>query len=199
MSADHVIQGYAAKAEQLGAMLGTSVAAGDPDRSVIESWASTVQGRILDVGSGTGRWSGHLAGLGHDVEGLEPVDRFLRTARATYPEVRFRQAAITDLIDSPQRWGGILAWYSLIHLGPEEMPEALQTLRGALLTSGTLLLSFFSGKQLRTVNHPAALAYSWPVQDMRDALEQAGFAVLSAAADDSAPHAVILARAVPTA
>ena len=195
MSADDVKEAYEAHAQNVTAMLGTELSAADPDRAVVEPWADTVNGRILDVGSGTGRWAGHLAGLGHDIDGLEPVERLVDIARKAHPAVRFRVGAINDLTDSDDRWAGIFAWYSLIHLGPDELPPALAILRSVLEEDGTMLMSFFSGPRLEPFTHPVTRAYRWPLPDMARALARAGFTVVSEHWDGQAPHATMLVRA----
>ena len=163
-------------------MLGTVVSSADPDRAVIEHWAGTVRGPILDVGSGTGRWAGHLATLGYSIEGLEPVAELVDIARRAHPAVAFRQASIADLAetadtgDSPL-WSGILAWYSLIHLRPEEMPEAATTLRRILVDGGSMLVAFFAGPRLEAFDHPGSRAYRWPVETMAEVLAGADFAI----------------------
>lgn len=194
MSMDEVKNAYGAQARDITEMLGAEVSAADPDRAVIEPRADTVKGRILDVGSGTGRWAGHLAGLGHDIDGLEPVERFVDLARKAHPAVLFRLGAIDDLADSDDRWAGILAWYSLIHLGADELPNALATLRSVLEDAGTMLMSLFSGPRLEPFNHPVATAYRWPLPDMARAMDQAGFEMISERWDGRAPHAIMLVR-----
>ena len=188
-------EAYDARAEFLAEVLGKVVGPGDPDRRIIESWAGGVPGRILDVGSGTGRWAGHLAALGHTVEGLEPAGRLVEMARRTFPAVEFRHAAISDLDSSEERWAGVLAWYSLIHMGADELPAALKTLRRALDEDGQLLLSFFTGAGYEPIPHPATTAYLWPMDDMVGALGRAGLEVTGQLTNPGAPHAVITARA----
>ena len=194
MARDEVTAAYAARAAGLVDVLGAAVSAGDPDRAVIEPWAATVGGRILDVGSGTGRWTGHLAALGHRVEGLEPVERFVDGARRAFPGVPFRLGTIADLAGSGETWSGILAWYSLIHLGPDDLPAALATLRGVLADAGSLLMSFFSGPRLEAFAHPVATAYRWPLPDLTRALTDAGLEMVAHHGTPPAPHAVVLAR-----
>lgn len=206
MAIEEVRAAYGARAKGVVDMLGTEVAPHDPDRVIIESWAETVPGRILDVGSGTGRWSGHLASLGYEIEGLEPVTEFVEAARLAHPSVSFRVGSMADLEGSgpegadlentAEQWSGILAWYSLIHLGPADLPDALATLREALENDGTLLLSFFSGPRLESFDHPVTRAYRWPMKDITRLLTAAGFDVTSQFWDPPAPHAVIVARAV---
>lgn len=174
-------------------MLGARVSPTDPDRAIIEPWAKSVNGRILDVGSGTGRWAGHLAGLGVEIEGLEPAKRLVHLARIQHPIASFRHGSIEDLSDSDQRWNGILAWYSVIHMGPKELPEALATLRGALEDGGSLLMSFFAGTRRDAFAHPVAEAFRWPMPDMAQMLVDAGFVVTEQYWNPRAPHAYVAA------
>lgn len=191
---DEVKKAYGSAAVDVEHILGATVMASDPDRAVIEPWAQTVAGPILDVGSGIGRWTGHLAKLGYEVSGLEPVERFVNSSRRSYPSVTFHHGSIQDLAESKDRWTGILAWYSLIHMGPDELPEALAILGHVLEKHGTLLMSFFSGPDLVPFNHPVATAYRWPMADMRRVLNDAGFEVIAQHWDPSAPHAYITAK-----
>jgi SAM-dependent methyltransferase len=48
-----------------------------------------VRRRVLDLGCGTGRDAGYLAGLGHDVVGLDASARMLDHARRHHPRVTF--------------------------------------------------------------------------------------------------------------
>ncbi len=177
------------------AMLGTFVSVDNPDRALIESWATRVNGSILDVGSGTGRWTGHLAGLGYRIEGLEPATQLLELARRSHPSVTFHHGSIADLSGRRKRWAGILAWYSLIHLGPGELPEALRALRAAVEDGGLLLISFFAGPRCEPMPHPVTTAYRWPLPEMTRALEHAGFAVTGSHWDPRFPHAHLTAEA----
>lgn len=198
MASSDVIKAYDSRADGLASVLGAVVSTDDPDRAVIEPWAEGIVGRLLDVGSGTGRWSGHLTALGHDVVGLEPVERFVTLARETHPGVEFRGGELADLAESDERWSGILAWYSLIHLSPAEMVDALSVLRKALVDEGTLLVSFFTGPRLEAFTHPAATAYRWPVEDVEEALDEAGFEVLDARRHTPGDlHASVVARTKP--
>ena len=186
---------YGSQAADVSNMLGTEVSADDPDRAVIEPWANTVSGPILDVGSGTGRWTGQLAKLGHTIEGLEPVEKLVALARQAHPGLTFHRGWIDELSDTQNNWAGILAWYTIIHLGPEELPKALVALRAGLVDDGSLLMSFFSGPYAEAFGHPVTTAYRWPMSVMTQALERAGFEVRHRYG--GSPHAYIIARAVP--
>lgn len=61
---DEVERAYGSETTPVEHILGREVTPDDPAPQVIEPWAATVSGPILDGGSGTGRWTGHLANLG---------------------------------------------------------------------------------------------------------------------------------------
>lgn len=200
MTTSDVADAYGSRAHGLAEMLGTEVSPADPDRAIVEPWAAGVTGRILDVGSGTGRWAGHLAALGHRVDGLEPAAEFVKIARRAHPGVEFFLASVSDLASPDhelggRRWSAILAWYSLIHLPPEQMLGALTTLQRALTDGGSLLISYFTGPRLEPFDHPVTLAYRWPTQAMADELHRAGFTVTGQTAHPGGMHASITARA----
>lgn len=93
------------------------------------------------------------------------------------------------------QWDGILAWYSLIHLGPRELPQALAVLRAALKEDGSLLMSFFSGPLQESFNHPVTTAYRWPMADVVRIVTESGFGVTDEHDNPRTPHAYINARA----
>ena len=192
---DEIAKAYGSETSPAEHLLGTVVSPDDPDRQIIEPWAATVSGPILDVGSGTGRWTGHLANRGHKAVGLEPAERLIQIARETYPSVQFRHGSIADLAHTEARWSGILAWYSIIHMGPTELPGALAALRAVLEPNGTLLMSFFSGPERASFAHPVATAYRWPMPEMVSILDDVGFEVTVQHWDAQAPHAYLIARA----
>lgn len=193
IATNRVTEAYESPLVDVERILGTEISPNDPDRAIIEPWAAAVDGRILDVGAGTGRWTGHLASLGHTVEGLEPAERLTTRARARHPSVIFHHGSLEDLARSETRWGGILAWYSMIHMSPDELPDALVILRTLLNDSGSLLMSFFSGPRLEAFDHPIATAYRWPMADMVRTLTQTGFEVITQHSNPQSPHAYVSA------
>ena len=191
---DEISQAYGSASKPVEHLLGTTVSPEDPDRAIIEPWAKTVSGPILDVGAGTGRWTGHLTNLGYDVTGVEPAKRLVTVARQVHPEAHFRVGSIADLTHPQHRWAGILAWYSIIHMGPEELPSALTTLRDALTDDGTMLLSFFWGPYLELFDHPVAPAYRWPMPRMVHTLNAVGFEVIEQRQNAASPHAYVIVQ-----
>jgi hypothetical protein len=48
-------------------------------------------------------------------------------------------------------WGAVLAWYSLIHLAPTELPGAVAALSRPVLPGGLLVVGLHAGSGVRTV------------------------------------------------
>src|SRR5699024_11916886 len=111
---------YGSQAADVSNMLGTEVSADDPDRAVIEPWANTVSGPILDVGSGTGRWTGPLARPGHTIEGVEAVEKRVALARQAHPGLTVQRAWSDGRSDTQDDGAGRFAWYAILHVEPEE-------------------------------------------------------------------------------
>ncbi|MFC7373749.1 MULTISPECIES: class I SAM-dependent methyltransferase [unclassified Brachybacterium] len=191
------VDAYSRRAQEYSDLLGSIDAMAPTDRHRIETWAAEVHGPILDAGCGPGHWTAHLASLGHDVEGLDPVPEFLDIARRAHPEVAYRAGSFGDLVHEPGRYGGVLAWYSLIHLDPVQVPETLSILHDALRPGGTLLLGFFDGPCQEAFDHAVATAQYWPAAHMAELLGCAGFDVLEVEQRQDPgvrPHAAITAR-----
>lgn len=73
------------------------------------------------------------------MRGIDPVPALVEIARARRPDVDVRLGGVDDLPGVPGSdggYGGILAWYSLIHLDPVALPGALARIRGALRPGG---------------------------------------------------------------
>ncbi|WP_426181584.1 class I SAM-dependent methyltransferase [Microbacterium sp. TWP3-1-2b2] len=105
------------------------------DRSLIGQWRDSTPGNLLDAGCGPGLWTvflhdghreeGHREEGHREVAGLDISAEFLVSARRRLPHLRFEQGSFRALPFDDASLGGILAWYSLIHTPPEEVPVIL--------------------------------------------------------------------------
>lgn len=189
-------EAYERRSDDYIAMFPTISATDPEDRDLIQAWALTQTGPVLDVGCGPGHWSGWLHTQGVDIEGIDPVPIFIEHARRNYPDVRFRVGRAEVLGVETAGLAGVLAWYSLIHTAPELLGETFSEFARALRPDGGLCVGFFTGPDLAFVDHPIAEAYSWPVERLADLIERAGFEVISTQQQDPGvrAQASILAR-----
>ena len=193
----HASAAYAARAEEYTALFGSMDAVHDDDRDLVERWAAGLTGHVVDAGCGPGHWTDFLACRGLDVEGVDLAEPFLERARAAYPGVPFRRAALDDLGVPDGALGGVLAWYSVIHTPPDAVDDVLSELARAVAPGGGLLLGFCRGPRVEPFDHAVATAWFWPVDELAAHVERAGFDVVGTAerTDTGArPHGAIRAR-----
>ncbi len=197
MTAEQVRSSYGSRAEEYTTHLGSIEVMAVEDRCLIAEWASTVQGRVLDAGSGPGHWTAFLASHGVEAEGVDLVPEFVESAAARFPELRFRVGDLESLPFEDGSLSGVLSWYSVIHTEPERLPSILREFARCLRPDGTLLLGFFDGPQVEPFDHAVVTAWFWPIQAMEDVLADASFEVVETHArhdEGSRAHGAILAR-----
>ncbi|MBD3940490.1 class I SAM-dependent methyltransferase [Microbacterium sp. NEAU-LLC] len=170
---------YGARSAEYIELFGTVDAATAADRRLILDWARGVGGPVLDIGSGPGHWTDFLMRNGVAAEGIEMVPEFLDHARTRFPDVSFRAGRLPDLDIPDASAAGILSWFSLIHLTPDEMPTALAELARVIRPGGGLLVGFFTGERLEAFPHAVVTAYYWPVEELSRLLVEADFRVLA--------------------
>jgi ubiquinone/menaquinone biosynthesis C-methylase UbiE len=132
-------------------------------------------GAVLDVGCGPGHLTAHLRSLATDAVGIDIVPEFVQHARSTHQDGRYVQGSLNALPTADRSVVGILAWYSLIHLRPDDLDDALVELRRTLVSAGTLVAGFFDGDQIAPFDHKVTTAYRWPMAEFTSRLRGAGF------------------------
>lgn len=135
--------------------------AGKPlDRQLLDRFAEAVRGTGLaaDVGCGPGHVGRYLHDRGVEICGIDLSPGMLEQARRLHPGLQFQQGDLCALAQPDGAFAGIVAFYSIVHLAPAELPRALRELRRVLRPGGPLLLAFHVGEELV---HPGEL---WGVQ-----------------------------------
>ncbi|MCZ7439031.1 class I SAM-dependent methyltransferase [Micromonospora sp. WMMC241] len=154
------------------------------DRAVLTAFAETVgPGRpVLEVGCGTGRVTAHLHRLGLDIAGVDLSPGMVAVARRTHPQLRFDVGSMTAMTASDASLAGLVAWYSIIHLPPDLLPEVFAGFHRVLVPGGHLLLAVKAGDRLdrreQAYGHPVVLDVHWlPPERLAAQLTAAGFVV----------------------
>lgn len=78
----------------------------------------------------------YLHKRGVDIAGVDFVPEFIEIARLRFPEVLFRVSSVRALDVADGGLSGVLAWYSLIHLVPAELPHSLDQMSRLLQDAG---------------------------------------------------------------
>jgi len=112
-------------------------------RAALRLFAEEVRGPVADVGCGPGAITALLNGLGVDAFGIDLSPAMISLARRNHPGLRFEVGSMTEpLTDSV---GGIIAWWSLIHVPDDEVPAVFEHFHRALRPDGLLQLGFHVG------------------------------------------------------
>lgn len=176
------------------------------DRAMLGTFAELVgkTGPVGDLGCGPGRLTGHLASLGLDVFGVDLSPGMVSVARRAYPELRFEVGSMNALALEDGSLAGVLAWYSLIHTPPEQLPGLVAELARVLAPGGRLLTAFQVGDERRHVSrgygHEVSFdAYRLPPDFVADLFEAAGLVmearlVRAPQEPEQVPQAYLLAR-----
>jgi SAM-dependent methyltransferase len=157
--------------------------AGKPlDRHVLNRFAEDVRGRglVADVGCGPGHVARYLHEHGVRMLGVDLSPRMIDWARKRSPDIEFRVGDMRALELPDGALAGIVAFYSLIHIGEREMGPTLLELRRVLAPGGLLLVAFHIGEE--TVHrdelwgHAVSLDFRFLMPDgMIACLAEAGF------------------------
>lgn len=188
MNPGPAIEAYSRRADEYVDLLGSIDSVHAVDRALIAEWARVADGPLIDVGSGPGHLTEFLREQGHDVRGIEPSAAFVDSARARFPGCEFWLGDAMTLREEKGRFAGVLAWYSLIHLPPEEHAETLHALAGALRPGGTMLLGFFVGRRTEIFDHAIAPAFFRTVDNVRDHVRAAGLDIVETHTRSGGPH-----------
>ncbi len=117
------------------------------DRAILAAFAKRFGAGLCDAGCGPGHVARLLAEEGTQAFGVDLSGQMVRVAARLNPSIPFVQA---DLAMWPFRTGslgGIVAFYSLIHIERAQIVEALAQLRASLRPGGGLLAAFHLGNE----------------------------------------------------
>lgn len=106
-------------------------------------------GIICDMGCGPGQVARYLSGHGAKACGVDLSQRMVERAQQLSPDISFEQGDMLALAKvADDAYGGIAAFYSIIHVLRPSVIQSLRELRRALRPGGTLLLTFHIGQEI---------------------------------------------------
>ncbi|RBY89883.1 class I SAM-dependent methyltransferase [Blastococcus sp. TF02A-26] len=199
MTSDKVRGAYSGLADVYIEVLGSLGAVHPGDLAFVEGHLGGVPGPVLDLGCGPGHLTAFLHSRGVDVAGIDLVPEFVAHARATHPGPRFEVGSLLDVDRPDASVAGVLAWFSLIHLEPDALDDALAAVRRLLTPGGVLVVGMFEGAAVEPFEHKVLTAYRWPVEEVARRLARTGLAEVDrlqrAQEGDRRPYLALAARA----
>ncbi|PXX65591.1 ubiquinone/menaquinone biosynthesis C-methylase UbiE [Nocardia tenerifensis] len=152
------------------------------DRAMLALFAELVGAGtpVADIGCGPGRLTAHLHSLGLSAFGIDLSPEMIAIARRQYPGLSFEVGTMERLALADAGLRGLIAWYSLIHLPPDRMPEVSAELYRVLEVGGHALLAFFATDApgaVEAFEHRVTRAYRWSPERLAAVLRDVGFTV----------------------
>ncbi len=154
------------------------------DRQLLDRFAVSVRevGPACDLGCGPGQVARYLHQQGVLACGVDLSPAMVEQARQLTPGVEFHQGNMLALDVPDESWGGIAAFYSLIHIPRTDLPRALGELRRVLRPGGTLLMAFHIGDETIHLDEwwdrrVCVDFHFFRTDEMADFLRDAGFEV----------------------
>jgi len=172
------------------------------DRRMLDWLTEKVNGlgTICDLGCGVGQVAGYLHSRGANACGIDLAPEMVKQARRLNPEIAFQQGNMLALTDvTEDSFGGIAAFYSIIHIPRPSIVDALQEMKRALRPGGRLLLTFHIGQKIVHLsewwNKPVSLDfYFFETEEMKGRLTQAGFELEEVIERDPYPDVEVQTR-----
>ena len=161
------------------------------DLAMLRAFAELVGGQgnpnTLDVGCGPGHVTDWLTRTGLPVRGIDLSPVMVDLARRAHPDLRFDEGSMLDLDVADASAGGVLAYFSIIHTPPADLPTALAEFARVLTPGGFLLLAFQTGDDgqagWKAFDHKVSPAFCWSVDAVADLLTGAGLGGIGPHAD----------------
>jgi SAM-dependent methyltransferase len=153
------------------------------DRKILDWLAEKVSGSspICDMGCGPGQIARYLHRQGIDVCGVDLSPAMVQQAQDLNPDIPFQQGDMLALAEvADNSYGGIAAFYSIVHIPPQRLLQVLQELRRVLRPQGVLLLAFHLGRETRHLDELLETEVSldfffFESAEVRRCLRSAGF------------------------
>jgi SAM-dependent methyltransferase len=119
------------------------------DRGLLDYFVALASplGPTCDVGCGPGQVARYLQERGARVSGVDLSSAMVDVARRLNPDIPFQQGTMLALPIPDESLGGVVAFYSIIHIPREHLPGALTEMRRVLTPDGYLLLAFHVGDE----------------------------------------------------
>lgn len=150
---ENTAAGYDAIAKEYATRLFHELDGKPFDREFLATFErSAPPGTILDLGCGPGHVAKFLSKAGRQVTGIDISRAMVAEAQKLAGGLDFRQGDMCALDIPSACCAGVVAFYSIIHLEPDEIAQALREIHRVLIPGGIAALAFHVGDEVRHVD-----------------------------------------------
>ena len=194
-------ESYDSVARTYAAHLASELSGKPLDRHLLNRFAEEVRGRglVADLGCGPGHVARYLHEQGVTMIGIDLSPQMIEEARRLNPELEFKVGDMRKLSLLDASFVGVIAFYSIVHLAPDELPAIMAELRRVLMPGGLILVAFHIGRDVVHVDElfgePVNLDFRFYVPaDVIDALRATGLVVIEQVEREPYPGAEFPSR-----
>jgi SAM-dependent methyltransferase len=171
------------------------------DRDCLDRLAREVGelGPICDLGCGPGQIARYLHRKDVKTLGVDLSPKIVAEAQRLNPKIHFHQGDMLSLPNEDNSWGGIAAFYCIIHIPREHVVDALREMKRVLKPSGALLVTFHIGEEIKHIDEwwekPVNLDFAFYLPEQMEAwLKEAGFELVETLVREPNPEVEVATR-----
>ncbi|MDX1435752.1 MAG: class I SAM-dependent methyltransferase [Anaerolineales bacterium] len=137
-------------------------------------------GPVCDLGCGPGHIARYLKDHGAEALGVDISQKMVEAARRLNPDIPFHAADMRKLPVKDGSWGGIAAFYSIIHVPKPQAVGVLREMHRVLIPGGFLLVAFHIGDEVIHLDEwwdksVSLDFYFYGLEEMQTYVREAGF------------------------
>ena len=117
------------------------------DRELLDRFAASVHGDILDLGCGPGHVAAYLHARGARVSGVDLSPEMIARARELAPGIAFREGNMLALDVPTASYAGVVAFYAIVNLPDADIARGCRELARVLAPGGLALVAFHIGNE----------------------------------------------------
>ncbi|QRY62121.1 class I SAM-dependent methyltransferase [Gordonia sp. PDNC005] len=155
------------------------------EKAAVDAFASEIRGSnlgstIVDVGCGIGHVAAYLTDAGFTVLAVDPSTGMREQAELAHPDLELSADDASLSTVDLSAVAGVVARYSLIHVAPDGVREALADWASRLPSGACILLAGQSSDEpgVSEFDHAVAPAWRWHPDSIAEAVTDVGFTEL---------------------
>jgi ubiquinone/menaquinone biosynthesis C-methylase UbiE len=144
----------------------------------LKDLAKFPKGKILELGSGSGREALELIAMGYEYTGIDASQELLKIAQARIPSSQFFHTTVYRLPFPPATFDAFFSWALLPHVPKHRIDEALTSLKNVLKPGATGFIAMREGQGEAQEQATSRWFSYYQQEEFEKILQQNGFNVV---------------------